>query len=604
MAHTRILVVEDDSMDAAALKARLEATGCRILGAIDAGEIATDFKFEDLFNLEDIQKIQDAFAAATGVASIITDPQGQPITKPSNFCGLCQNIIRKTEKGLSNCQRSDAALGRMNPDGPILQACLSCGLWDGGASIQAGGRHIGNWLIGQVLDDSFDSEKLMAYAREIGADETAFREALGKVSRMPKGQFEKVCQALFLIAGHLSRLAQQNVEQARYISECRRLEDQLRQAQKMEAVGQLAGGVAHDFNNILSTILLHLYMLKAEPGITPSIHGQLSELEAEARRAAELTRQLLLFSRRQNMRSLRVDMNEILAGLMKMLGRLLGEHIVLQLQPCSQILPIQGDPGMMEQVMMNLCLNARDAMPNGGRLVIRTKTGVLDAKSSESNPDAQAGEFVCLEVSDTGFGMDKATQQRIFEPFFTTKEAGKGTGLGLATIYGIVKQHKGWIQVESAPGQGSTFSVFFPAYFSPAQEETVLEVRSLQGGTETILLVEDEAGVRQMMTSCLKRHGYRVLQADNGVHALAIWERHRDEIALLFTDIVMPEGVSGLELAKNLKQDKGGLKIIITSGYSDEAFLRGVPSQEGVIFLPKPYEPDVLIETIRKCLDH
>jgi len=380
------------------------------------------------------------------------------------------------------------------------------------------------------------------------------------------------------------------------------LEQQLQQAQKMEAVGQLAGGVAHDYNNILVAILMNLSLLRNESNLRPETAESIAELEREAKRAASLTRQLLVFSRRQSVQPVRLDFNDQLENMLKMLRRLLGEHIVIGTDLAADLPPLLADPGMLDQVVMNLCVNARDAMPGGGRLQLVTTQAEFSGPSP-AHPEARPGTFLRFDVRDTGTGMDAATRQRIFEPFFTTKEAGRGTGLGLATVFGIVKQHQGWIEVESVPGQGSTFAIFLP--FAPP-DDTVPECPAIQAtvptnGTETILLVEDDLVSRQTIGLTLRRDGYHVLEADGVETAIELWRQHKGTIAGLITDVVMPGGHNGLELAARLHAEKHELSIVVISGYSDDA-LRTSPVVEGATYLAKPFDYETLIKTLRTSI--
>lgn len=387
------------------------------------------------------------------------------------------------------------------------------------------------------------------------------------------------------------------------ITERWRLEAQLRQAQKMEAVGQLAGGVAHDFNNILAAILLNLGLLRSNSGLDPQSRDNLGEMEAEAKRAANLTRQLLMFSRRSKLQVQQLDLNEVVVNVLKMLGRLIGEHIDLQFAPGTGLPAVSADPGMMEQILMNLAVNARDAMSKGGRLLIATEQVEVTEEEARLSHDRRAGLFVRLTVTDTGCGMDAATLKRIFEPFFTTKEAGKGTGLGLATVYGIVAQHKGWIEVASQPGRGATFHVFLPASTSAAALGVEDGPIRILDGRETILLVEDEVSVCRTVARALEARGYTVLEANNGQEALALWQKDGGRIDLLLSDMVMPEGMNGLELAERLRALKPGLKVILSSGYIGELSQEGIPTESGYMFLPKPYDTAELAKIVRECLD-
>jgi len=391
----------------------------------------------------------------------------------------------------------------------------------------------------------------------------------------------------------------------RDITDRRRLEAKLLQVQKMEAVGQLAGGVAHDYNNILTSTLLQLSMLLDDPSLPASMIGTLQQLEREARRAAGLTRQLLLFSRQQTVRLQPMDLNLVLSNLISMLRRLLSEDIRLEYPPGDSPLWIQADAIMMEQVITNLCLNAQDAMaPAGGRLTIDARLVELDAKAALMNPEAGRGSFVCLSVADTGCGMDAATLERIFEPFYTTKPVGKGTGLGLSTVYGIAKQHLGWVEVTSRLGQGSTFRVYLPALNKAPPVRPVSSLLEVQHGTETILLVEDEKMIRDMVALGLRHYGYRVFEATNGPEAIEVWNDHSGEIDLLFTDMRMPGGLTGTDLLHRFRRTKAGLKGVISSGYSGEEFQHSAESAAlEVAFLPKPYTVKVLAGTVRNCLD-
>jgi PAS domain S-box-containing protein len=389
------------------------------------------------------------------------------------------------------------------------------------------------------------------------------------------------------------------------ITERRNLEEQLRHAQKMEAIGILAGGVAHDFNNILTVIHGHVELMQSRFGADPKLTGPLKEIAGAASRATNLTRQLLTFSRRQPIQSRTIDLNEVVENLTKLLRRLIGEHIQLHCSFVPLLPPIRADAGMIEQVIMNLAVNARDAMPEGGRLRIATTVAHLNTESASANPEARPGDFVVLSVSDTGTGMDEATLAHAFEPFFTTKKTGKGTGLGLATVYGIVKQHDGWITVASAVGKGSSFDVYLPvAPNNPTAEPKATSTLAPPRGSETILLVEDEEPLRGMMEELLTTLGYRVLKAANGPEALEVWAQHRDEIHLLLTDVVMPRGMTGLDLAQQMAAEKPSLRVIYTSGYSVQLAAQERYLHEGINFVQKPFQPHHVAKSIRNCLDH
>jgi PAS domain S-box-containing protein len=383
----------------------------------------------------------------------------------------------------------------------------------------------------------------------------------------------------------------------------RRLEEQLRQSQKMEAIGQLAGGVAHDFNNILTVIHGHASLLGMSD-LDDTAARSAQQITQAAERAAGLTRQLLAFSRRQLIQPRKLDMNKTVGNMTDMLGRLLGEDVALQLNYSPSPATIEADSGMMEQVLLNLAVNARDAMPRGGQLAIRIAIVEVDETHVHRHPEAHVGRFVCISKSDTGCGIPPENISRIFEPFFTTKEIGKGTGLGLATVYGIIKQHQGWIEVESAIGKGTTFRIYLPFVgTAPADAEKPTTHITIRGGTETILLVEDERPVRELVARVLQKYGYKIWQASSGHDALGVWHEHKDEINLLLTDLVMPGNMNGHELAEKLWIEQPGLKVIFTSGYSADIVGKNFKLDPELNFLQKPYHPQTLALTVRRCLD-
>jgi signal transduction histidine kinase/HAMP domain-containing protein len=384
------------------------------------------------------------------------------------------------------------------------------------------------------------------------------------------------------------------------------LEEQLRQSQKMESVGQLAAGVAHDFNNILTIIQGHSGLLMSRPNLSPAMTTSIQAVSFAAERAASLTRQLLMFSRKQVMLPKPIDLKEVVSNMSKMLQRLIGETITLHCKYAPQLPPVNGDAGMMEQILMNLAVNARDAMPRGGELTIATEPILVSEAHVKLHADARTGSFVCLQVQDTGTGMDAATMKRIFEPFFTTKEAGRGTGLGLATVYGIVKQHAGWIEVASKVGAGTTFKIYLPASTEAleARADVLAPSSPVHGGGETILVVEDEPVLRDLAQLILQDCGYSVIQAASGVDALTVWQKHQGAVDLLLTDMIMPDGLSGKDLAESLLGHKPDLKIIFTSGYNVEDIGTDFIKKNTSRFLQKPYSRLTLARAVRECLDN
>jgi PAS domain S-box-containing protein len=399
------------------------------------------------------------------------------------------------------------------------------------------------------------------------------------------------------------------------ITERKRLEDQLRHSQKMEAVGQLAGGVAHDFNNLLMLIQAHNEHLRDRLDPNDPTRKDALEIENAVTRAAALTGQLLAFSRKQVLRPKVLDLNAVLADVAQMLHRLIGENIEVQVVPGASLGRVKADPGQMEQVILNLAVNSRDAMPAGGRLTIKTSDVELGENHSRSHEGAPPGKYVMLTVSDTGSGMDTETQAHIFEPFFTTKAPGKGTGLGLATVYGVVKQSDGWIWVDSEPGCGTTFKIHLPrieesrAEQSEAEEsqgqdpsKTASALTTAPRGTETVLVVEDQDGIRDIVRESLRRNGYNVLIAVDGNEALEMASAYSDPIHLLVTDLIMPN-IGGRELAQRLTPLRPRMKVLFMSGYSEQSALNTEATSEPATILQKPFSLDALVRNVRRVLD-
>ncbi len=699
--------------------------------------------FEDLFDPITIQRIQDEFAAATGVASIITHPDGTPITAPSNFTYLCSEIIRKTEQGCSNCFTSDAAIGRYHPSGPIVQPCLSGGLWDAGASITVGGHHIANWLIGQVRDETQDPNSMQAYARAIGADETAFMKAFQDVPTMSRERFEHIAQALFTLANQLSSAAYQNIQQARSITERKqaekalreseerfrmamdatkdglwdwdiatdkvyyspsywsmlgydadmlpksteawlemihpddqqavftanndcmenrcetflieyrmrtsdgdwkwiqgrgkaverdkngqalrmvgthiditerkqaeeereKLKAQLQQSQKLESVARLAGGIAHDFNNMLTVIQgnADLAIMNMAPD-DPNLH-RFSAIQDIVQRSSDLTRQLLAFARKQPIAPQLLDLNVTIEKMLTMLRRLIGEDITLVWKPGKGLWSVKVDPSQIDQILANLCVNARDAIAGVGDIIVETGNSTLDEQYCASHEGLVPGEYVRISINDNGCGMDKQTIASIFEPFFTTKGIGKGTGLGLATVYGAIKQNNGFINVYSEPEQGTVFTIYLPRHEGPGAQAWTSDLagmaRSAMRGSETIVLVEDEPTILEITTTILQQLGYTVLAACLPSEAIRLVKAHDKKIDLLLTDVIMPE-MNGRDLADRLRINQPWVKRLFMSGYTADIIAHQGVLDEGVHFIQKPFSHSALAAKVRKVLD-
>ncbi len=383
----------------------------------------------------------------------------------------------------------------------------------------------------------------------------------------------------------------------------RRLEEQLMMVRKLESIGHLAGGVAHDFNNMLAAILGYAEMLQRKLPEADPLGDMVEEIKKAAQRAGDLTRQLLAFARKQTLEIKPLNLNQVINNFEKMVRRTIREDILIQKYLQSDLDLIEGDVGQIEQIILNLAINAQDAMPHGGTLVFQTSNTVLDEAYADSHPGVLPGRYVMLVMSDSGTGMDEATMNRIFEPFFTTKEVGKGTGLGLATVYGIVKQHGGNIWVYSEPGKGSTFRVYFPR--ASRREDAVSSITSgeaMPTGSETILVVEDQEQVRRVTSLMLRQNGYTVIEAENGLRALEHAASFREPIHLLLTDVVMP-GMNGRDLYEELKQMRPGIRVLYVSGYPREIISHEGILDEGVNLLSKPVTAETLTARVREILD-
>lgn len=389
--------------------------------------------------------------------------------------------------------------------------------------------------------------------------------------------------------------------------ELKKYEEQTRKTEKMHAIGQLAAGIAHDFNNMLTVIQGHVGLLLTKHNMDAESRDTLKTIYDASAHAANIVKQLLTFSRKTEFKPALKDFNEVVKTFYNLISRALGENITTSLVLYDKPLPVNCDSTLVEQLILNLCMNAKDAMPNGGNLLVKTEKVEIKGALANKNPEGRTGQFVRLIVSDTGIGMDEETKRRIFEPFFTSKEPGMGTGLGLAVVYGIVKQHNGWIEVDSEPGKGTTFKIYFPLeekQIVESDEKPFVKPR-LDGfsGKETVLVVEDEPSLRDMVCGILRHYGYKVYEAANGMEALRLCENAGVDFNLLLSDMLLAEGMSGRDLARKMKSKYPNLKVIITSGYSVDPIINKFEFRNGFMFLPKPYHFWTLLKTIRQILD-
>jgi|GEM_PF-1926801 len=530
----------------------------------------------------------------------LVDEQGNVIGVASLVQDITQRVeaeiaLRQSEERFSKAfQASPAAIGILSmEDGHFLDVnenFVRLFGHDRDAVMSRSDEELGLWSNVQDRERLF---KLVTRSRSVSDFECPLKTASGDTR-------------VTLLSAESVDLGAKNcvLLQVHDLTERMSLEEQLRQSQKMEAIGQLAAGVAHDFNNILTIISGHTGLLKDVPFESEDDTESVAEIGAAADRAANLTRQLLAFSRKQVMQPATVDLSSVVSDSAKMLKRLVGENIQVVTKFSDTPALTTADIGMIEQVVLNLSVNARDAMDQGGKLTVLTSHQVVDDDDAERNPEACSGEFVCLSVTDSGCGMDRETQSRIFEPFFTTKEVGKGTGLGLATVYGIVKQHSGWIEVESRVNKGTTFRIYFPAAESHSGNTShVRKAELMLAGDEGILVAEDEAPLRKMVVRTLKRYGYHVFEAEHGPAALKVWNANRDKIHLLLTDMVMPKGMDGRELARRIQADRPDMKVIYTSGYNPDLFGKDGEFDQDIVFMAKPYRMPKVAELVREVLD-
>jgi len=557
----------------------------------------------DIIDVQALQSLMDDFYAVTNIGIGIIDLDGTVLVG-TGWQDICTRFHRVHPETCTHCLESDTLLSAGVEAGTFKLYRCKNNMWDIATPITLGGKHMGNIFLGQFLftDEVPDYAVFRAQARKYGFDEQDYIAALERVPRWNREKVDRAITFYARFAQMISGASYANIKLARTLAEREQMEAQLLQAQKMEAVGRLAGGVAHDFNNMLNVILGYadLALMKLQPA--DPIHAHLREILNAGQRSADLTRQLLAFARKQTIAPRVLNLNDTVAGMLKMLMRLIGEDMDLLWKPSANLWPVKMDPAQIDQILANLVVNARDAIKGVGRITIETGRAEFDEAYCAVHAGFAPGRYVLLAVSDDGCGMDKDTLASLFEPFFTTKEVGKGTGLGLATVYGIVKQNGGFINVYSEPGKGTTFRIYLPrdeseqavAGKAPASAKAF-------GGTETVLLVEDESALLTLATILLEELGYTVLAAATPNQGLRVAEQYAGKIHLLMTDVVMPE-MNGRDLRKLLDVARPGIKCLFMSGYTANAIAHHGVLDEGVHFLQKPFSLQSLAVKLREAL--
>nr|WP_319393357.1 PocR ligand-binding domain-containing protein [uncultured Desulfobacter sp.] len=569
-----------------------------------------DKKILNSIDFKRVNSLLEGFNQTTGFVTAILDLNGNILSK-SGWRQICTDFHRIHPETAKKCKISDTVLANKMSRGEKYHfyECLN-GLVDVAVPIVIKGEHVANLFSGQFFFKKPDPAFFKAQAAEYGFDENAYLGAFEKVPVVSKKKVKAAMGFLLDMTEMISEITFQrleqvelNVQRKKVESEQEKLKIQLLQAQKLESVGRLAGGVAHDFNNMLSIILGNTEILMDETDPQSLYSENLQEIFKAAQRSAKLTKQLLAFARKQVVDPQVLDLNEVIGEMLKMLRRLIGEDIDLKWLPAQALKPVKIDPSQLDQILANLCVNARDAIKNVGEITIETANIDFDDEYCKDHIDTMPGYYVMIIVSDNGVGMDKETLANIFEPFFTTKNADKGSGLGLSTVFGIVKQNKGFINVYSEPGQGTTFKIYLPEHQQNAsckyEKRTQPEAYF---GNETILLVEDEPAIIRLTRLMLGRLGYTILSASTPGEAIKIATGKDVSIDMLITDVVMPE-MNGKDLAKTLTEHFPDLKCLFMSGYTANVIADHGVLDSGVHFINKPFSKQTLAKKVRDVLN-
>ncbi|WP_129127631.1 PocR ligand-binding domain-containing protein [Geomonas oryzae] len=567
------------------------------------GDIGT-LELSDIIDSEMLQAMMEDFYKITGMLGAVLDVSGKVLVAVG-WQDICTKFHRVHPEACKNCLESDTVLSRGVASGTYRRYRCKNNMWDMVTPIEVGGRHVGNVFIGQFFyeDEPPDVELFREQARRYGFDETEYLAALERVPRFTKEAAEAGMKFYAELTRMVSTLSFASIKLSRTLAERIHLEEQLRQSQKMEAVGQLAGGVAHDFNNILQVITGYGNMLKMNETLSRKEQEWVDHILSSSERAAQLTQGLLTFSRKQVIHLEPVDLNEVIENFKKFILRVIGEDIHLKTVTYGDRLIVNADVGQLEQVLINLATNARDSMPKGGMLTIETGLQAVESPIDHESGRTELGSYAVVTVSDSGTGMDEETRKRIFEPFYTTKEVGKGTGLGMAIVYGIVKQHNGIINVYSEPGHGTTFRIYLPVQEARSETDVpVAQMEAPRGGSETILLAEDDAEVRSLVVSILSQFGYDVIQAVDGQDVVEQFAANRERVAMILMDMIMPKK-NGKEAYEEISLLQPGVKVLYSSGYTADFIQNRGVSEEGIELIMKPVRPMELLRKVREVLD-
>jgi signal transduction histidine kinase/CheY-like chemotaxis protein len=557
----------------------------------------------NIINADELQSIMNDFHFLTGMVTAILDMNGAVI-EATGWQDICTKFHRNHPDTALNCTESDLYLSKNLKPGDYVSYKCKNGLWDVVTPLYVGDKHLGNIFTGQFFYDTdlIDDEKFIRQAEAYDFDQDAYMDAFHRIPRYSRETVDHLMSFLVKFTSYISSVSYANTQLRKEIHERKLIEERLRQAAKMESIGRLAGGIAHEFNNMMSIVIGNTEILLDNVDHMGPLAAHLKEIYKAAERSADLTRQLLSFARKQIITPRILNLNQTLEGMLNMLRRLIGEGIELTWIPEKKLWPVNIDPSQVNQVLANLCVNARDTIQGIGNITIETSNVTFDAEYCNAHTDCQPGDYTVLVVSDNGCGMEKKTMDHLFEPFFTTKGVGQGSGLGLSTVYGIVRQNNGFINVYSELGHGTTFKIYFRRHDEAEKiEQKSDRTQSDATGHETILLVEDEQAILKMTAMLLERLGYIVLAAATPGEALQIAKSVSQEIHLLITDVVMPE-MNGKDLAKQLLRVHTNLKCLFMSGYTANVIAEQGILDDGVHFINKPFSKQELAIKIREAI--